>query len=261
MIPNKIHFIFGLSEDFGGKPWGLFHYLAVKSAVEVNNLDKANLYYKHKPTGEWFEKIEDRLNLIQIDPPTEIFGNPLMHVAHQTGVIKLQVLLEEGGIYMDVDTISKKPFKNLLNNDCVLGVQGTPDGNVEGLCDSVVLAAPGSEFIERWLLSYQTHRSKGRDAYWAEHAVHMPHVLSKQYPHLVHVEPYSSFHFPLYHSNEPTASDVGIKLLFEHNIDFENAYCHHIWETVSWDMYLKDLTPEIIMGVDTTYNRIARKYL
>ena len=261
MIPNKLHFVFGLSETFGGKPWSLCHYLAVKSALDVNNIDKANLYYKHKPTGEWFEKIESRLNLIEIDPPIEIFGRPLLHIAHQTGVIRLQILLEEGGIYMDVDTISKKSFGNLLNNKCVLGIQGTPQGIVEGLCDGVILAEKGSEFIEHWLLSYQTHKSKGRDEYWAEHAVHMPHFLSKQYPHLLHVEPYDSFHYPLYHSGEPIASDVGIKLLFEKNIDFENAYCHHLWETVSWDNYLKDLTTDSIQSKDTTYNIIARRFL
>ena len=48
MIPNKLHFVFGLSETFGGKPWSLCHYLAVKSAIELNNPEKAYLYYKYK---------------------------------------------------------------------------------------------------------------------------------------------------------------------------------------------------------------------
>ncbi len=162
---------------------------------------------------------------------------------------------------MDVDTISKKSFSSLLDNKCVLGVQGTPQGSVEGLCDSVVLAEKGSEFIEQWLLSYQTHRSKGRDEYWAEHAVHMPYLLSRQFPHLIHVEPYSSFHYPLYHSAEPVASAVGIKLLFEQDLDFKEAYCHHLWETVSWEPYLRELTPDTIRNTNTTYTRIARQFL
>ncbi len=261
MIPNSLHFIFGLSENFGGKPWSLCHYLAVKSALEVNNIEKANFYYKYKPSGEWFEKIENRLNLINVDPPTDIFGKPLLHIAHQTGVMRLQVLLEEGGIYMDVDTISTRPFTNLLNNTCVIATQGTPNGGIEGLCDGVILAEPNSEFLEHWLLSYQSHRSKGRDEYWAEHAVHMPYFLSQKYPELLHIEPYSSFHYPLYHSNEPAASTIGIKLLFEQDINFEKAYCHHLWETVSWDQYLKDMTVEDILQKDTTYNKIARRFL
>ena len=261
MIPNKMHFVFGLSEDFGGKPWKLCHYLSVKSAIEINKPEKAYLYYKHKPEGEWFEKIESELELVKIEPPKEIFGNPLLHVAHQTGVIRLQVLIEEGGIYMDVDTISVNPFTDLLDNKCVLGIEGTPDGNIEGLCDGVILAEKDSEFLKHWLMSYQSHRSKGRDQYWAEHAVQMPYMLSKQYPELLHIEPYSSFHYPLYHSNEPTASEVGIKLMFEQDIDLPNAYCHHVWESISWDPYLKDLSVDEIMNNDTTFNRIARRFL
>lgn len=260
-IPNKLHFVFGLSEDFGGKPWSLCHYLAVKSAIELNKPEKAYFYYKFKPTGKWFEMIEDQLDLVQIDPPTEIFGRPLLHVAHQTGVIRLQVLIEEGGIYMDVDTISKKPFTDLLHHSCVLGIQGYPNGSIEGLCDGVILAEKNSEFLQHWLLSYQSHRSKGRDQYWAEHAVHMPYTLSKQYPNLLHIEPYSSFHYPLYHGNDPMASTDGIKVLFEQDQEFLNAYCHHIWESITWEPYLKNLTIEDIKNNNTTYNNIARKFI
>jgi hypothetical protein len=261
MIPNSLHFIFGLSETFGGKPWKLCHYLAVASALEVNNIEKANFYYKHKPSGEWFERIENRLNLIQIEPPTDIFGNPLLHVAHQAGVLRLQILLEEGGIYMDIDTISVRPFAPLLTHNCILGVQGTPNGNIEGLCDGVILAEKNSEFLQHWLTSYQTHRSRGRDQYWDEHAVRIPYSLSQQYPELLHIEPYSSFHYPLYHNSEPAASESGVKLLFERNLEFPTAYCHHLWETMTWEKYLKDLTPEIIYQTDTTYTNIARRFL
>jgi hypothetical protein len=254
MIPNKLHFVFGLSENFGNKPWSLCHYLAVKSAIDLNKPEKAYLYYKYKPTGEWFDKIENQLELVKIEPPTEIFGNPLLHIAHQTGVIRLQILLEEGGIYMDVDTISVKPFTPLLDKKCVLGIQGTPQGTIEGLCDGIILAEKNSEFIKHWLLSYQSHKSKGRDQFWDEHAVKMPYYLSTQYPHLLHVESYSSFHYPLYHNE-------GISDLFEHNLEYPLAYAHHLWETVSWEPFLKNLTVEDINKKDTTYNKIARRFI
>ena len=31
-IPNVFHFAFEFQSDFGGKPFGLVHYLAIKSA-------------------------------------------------------------------------------------------------------------------------------------------------------------------------------------------------------------------------------------
>jgi hypothetical protein len=261
-IPNIFHFVFGLSEDFGGKPWKLCHYLAIKSALDLNKPDKAYFYYKYKPTGEWFEKIEDKLELVQIEPPQEIFGNPLLHVAHQTGVIRLQVLLEHGGIYMDVDTICKKPFTDLLHHKCVLGIQGTPQGKIEGLCDGVILAEKDSEFIKHWLHSYKSFRSSGRDQYWAEHGVNIPHDLSSQYRSLLHIEPYSSFHYPLYYDiYEYPFANHSIKLLFEQDHDFDNAYCHHLWESNTWEPYLKRLTIKEIQDNNTTYNNIARKFI
>jgi hypothetical protein len=261
MIPNKLHFVFGLTENFGLKPWKLCHYLAVKSAIDLNNPEKCYLYYKYKPSGEWFEKIEHKLELVKIEPPLSIFNRPLMHIAHQSDIIRLQALIEEGGIYMDVDTISVKPFTDLLRNKCVLGIQGYEDGTIDGLCNGVILAEKNSEFLREWLMSYHSHRSTGRDKYWAEHSVYVPAILAKKYPHLIHIEPNTSFHYPLYHSEEPLSSECGIKLMFENDIEFNNAYCHHLWETTTWEPYLRDLTVEDIISKDTTYNRIARRFL
>lgn len=57
MIPNIIHFVFGLEPDFGGKVFCLVHYLAIKSALLVNKPDKIFLYYCYEPKGNmWWEK-------------------------------------------------------------------------------------------------------------------------------------------------------------------------------------------------------------
>lgn len=261
MIPNKLHFVFGLSEDFGLKPWSLCHYLSVKSAIEINNPEKVYLYYKYKPTGEWFEKIENEIELVQVEPPESIFGRPLKHIAHKADIIRLQALIEEGGIYLDADTICVKPFTDLLKYQCVLGIQGYPNGVVDGLCNGVILAEKNSEFLQNWLLSYQTHRSSGRDEFWAEHSVHVPYVLSKKIPHLLHIEPYDSFHYPLYHTDKNLIDTHGVKLLFEKNLEFPNAYCHHLWETTTWEPYLKNLNVKDVREKDTTYNKIARRFL
>ena len=87
MIPNIFHFIFGLSKDFGGKPFNLSHYLAIKSAIEINNPNKVYFYYQHLPETEWFKKIQDKLELVKVDPPTEIFGNPAYSYSYRSAVL------------------------------------------------------------------------------------------------------------------------------------------------------------------------------
>ena len=123
-IPNNIHIIYGLAEDFG---WGeyehfvsevgkhmkrpaadsfnIMRYLAIKSAYDVNKPDNIFFYYCYEPHGEWWEKAKKYITPIKVEPPKEIFGNPIKSYAHQADVIRLQLLIEEGGIYLDSDTL------------------------------------------------------------------------------------------------------------------------------------------------------------
>ncbi len=252
MIPNIFHFCFGLSEDFGGKKFSLVHYLAIKSAREVNLPENIFLYYKYEPSGEWWEKARQIITLVKVEPPDEIFGNKLLHVAHKADIIRLQKLIEFGGIYLDLDTVCKKSFSPLLKHNFVIGKQGK--WRRMGLCNAVMMSEKNSEFARLWLSEYKTFRSSGKDKYWAEHSVKVPLKLAKQNPDLLHVEPYDSFHFPLYYSFE-------LKKMFEKVCSYPNAYCHHLWEGGSWEKYLQNLTVQEIMSKDTTYNLIARNFL
>ncbi len=252
MIPNIFHFCYGLSEDFGGKPFSLVHYLAVKSALEVNKPLEVFFYYSFEPEGEWWEKTKKIVTLRKIVPPNEIFGNPLMHVAHKADALRLRVLIENGGIYLDLDSICKKPFTPLLKHKFVIGKQGK--WRKMGLCNAIMMSEKNSEFAKIWLEEYRTFRSRGKDRYWAEHSVLIPLKLSKHFRNLIHIESYDSFTYPLYYQSS-------LKNLFVYSKNYPNAYCHHLWEGGSWDKYLKKLNVKDIINIDTTYNLIARKFL
>jgi mannosyltransferase OCH1-like enzyme len=252
MIPNKFHFCYGFTEDFGGKEFSLVHYLAIKSAYEINKPVEINFYYKYEPVGEWWEKSLRYISLKKIEPPSEIYGNPLNHVAHKSDVWRLRTLIKSGGIYLDLDTICKKPFTSLLNNKFVIGKQGR--WRRMGLCNAVMMSERNSEFAIKWLEQYKNFRSTGNDKYWAEHSVKVPLLLSKKYPELLHIENYDSFHYPLYYP-------LSLKKLFVYKFKYDNAFCHHLWENGSWDKYLKNMTIKDILARNSTYNCIARKYL
>jgi hypothetical protein len=252
MIPKIIHFCYGFDKNFGGKPFSIFHYIAIRSAFEVNKPVEIFLYYKYEPEGVWWEKAKKFAVTEKVEPPETIKGKTLNHYAHKSDVMRLQILKEIGGIYLDMDTVCKKPFDILLDNKFVIGKEGRFFLN--GLCNAVMLAEKNSEFINLWLDEYSSFRSTGFDKYWAEHSVKIPYKLSKKYPGLLHIEGYESFHYPMYYPSS-------LKKLFVQNKDYKNAYCHHLWENGSYEQYLKNLTADYIMNVDTTYNIIARKYL
>lgn len=90
MIPNIFHFVFGMSPDFGGKPFSLVHYLAVRSAVELNKPEAALFHYQYEPAGEWWEKAKPLLKLNKISSPDSVSDNKLYHVAHKADVLRLR---------------------------------------------------------------------------------------------------------------------------------------------------------------------------
>lgn len=275
MIPNMLHFVFGMAADFGGKPFSLVHYLSMKSAVELNKPVTAYFHYQYEPEGEWWERAKPLLILNKITAPESIMGNKLYHVAHKADVVRLQVLKESGGIYLDLDTISVKPLCELLNNRFVIGqelkAQFVPQNwrqhlklklgllkrnknGSTGLCNAVLLSEKNSEFVNLWLQRYKNFRSRGRDRYWNEHSVLVPQRLAEQFPdRLTQCGPFA-FHYPLY-------DDAGLKAMFVEVNEFPEAYLHHLWESFAWEKYLSKLTAAHIQSEETTYNRIARRFL
>jgi hypothetical protein len=279
MIPNIFHFVFGMAGDFGGRPFSLSHYLAIKSAVELNKPNSVYFHYDYEPSGKWWEKARPLLRLKKIKAPGSFMGRPLFHVAHKADIVRLLALKETGGIYLDLDTISVKPLTGLLSNSFVIGQEFkaayTPknlrqrikftfrkkmgliknsSASSIGLCNAVLLSEKNSDFVNRWLTEYRSFRSKGRDKYWNEHSVKVPNRLADKYPEsITKLSPYV-FHYPLY-------DEAGLKSMFEEVTEFPEAYLHHLWESFSWDRYLSKLTIDEIANHDTTYNLIARKFL
>jgi len=257
-IPNIIHFVFGFKKQ--DKEFELYRYLAIKSAIDVNNPQKIYFHYKYEPFGPWWDKIKPYLLLEYTEPPSEIYGNNLYHYAHQADIIRLQKLIKYGGIYLDIDTICLKSFHDLLENKCVMGIQNNKNkSEMYGLCNAIILSEPNSEFLLKWVDLYTSFRSKGRDIYWDEHSVIMPLKLAHQYPELITILEPDAFYNPLwYNINEYLFNQNYLidnyKTLINHN------YCIHLWDTYSHD-YLSKLTIESIVEKNTLYNIIARKFL
>jgi hypothetical protein len=266
MIPNVIHFIFGLKEDFGEKPFAFIHYLTIKTAHECNKPDLMKFHYKYEPYGEWWEKSKEYLTLIKIEPPKEIFGNPLLHYAHQADVLRLEILIKEGGIYLDMDVLCLNSFEPLRKYKCVAGLE-----EYVGLCNAIILAEPESEFLKTWYEEYKTFRSKGKDEFWVEHSVRIPFKIAKKYSELIHIEDKFSFCWPYYYGSQITLWEkppigkkdsllIKLKKLFA--LEFiGTSYCIHLWENIWWQPYLKEITPEYIQNTDNNFSKLCRNVL
>jgi hypothetical protein len=245
-VPKILHYTFGMASDFGGKPWSLVHHVCLKSAVERIIPQEVLFYYEYEPTGPWWELSRELVTLVKIEAPREIFGRPLAHVAHRSDVVRLQKLIEHGGIYLDADVLVQRSFDDLLEHRTVLGQEGQ---DAEwGLANAVMLAAPQSPFMRRWLEEYRSFRGE----IWNEHSVHLPGKLARAHPTEITVLPSTAFFWPLW-------TEEHLEWIFASNrpIPTEQTYANHLWEGKAWK-YLEDLTPQRVRSVDTNFHRWAK---
>ncbi len=264
MIPNRIHFIFGLQEDFGGKPFSFLHYLSVRSAYDCNRPEVIRFHYAYEPTGEWWERARQYVTPIRVEPPEQIHGKKLVHYAHQADVLRLELILREGGIYLDTDVICLRSFAPLLKYDCVMGKEGRL-----GLCNAVIMASPGAEFLRKWHEAYRCFRSTGRDDFWNEHSVLIPGRLATLNRSLIHIEGRHSFFWPLYSDpailwgSDGTAGRGVISLpgmQWAARRILRRAFCVHMWSTLWWERYLKNLSPEYFERGDNNFSWLCKRF-
>lgn len=256
-IPKVFHFITGLSADFGGKPFSFVHYMAVLSALRVNKGFVARLYYHYEPAGPYWDLVKQEVELVHVALPTEVFGRPVQHFAHKADVLRMQILLEHGGIYLDLDTICQRPFEPLLDGRVVMGREERNTGGgtrtIVGLCNATIIAPPGAEFLRLWYETYREFTGGDSGDAWNKFSVLIPMALSREHPDLLRVEPAASFFWPSWDKE-------GIESLFLRDMEFPDAFSFHLWESQSW-RYLKELDSSTVTAVDTTYNRLARRFV
>ena len=233
-------------------PGALVHYVCFKSAIERIKPTDVFFYCEDEPGGPWWELTRGIVSVERIKAPREIFGNPLLHDAHRADVVRLEMLLSRGGIYLDVDVFVHDSFDPLLDHATVLGQQ-VVDGKVIGLGNSVILAEAQAPFLRKWHSEYRSFRSKGHDTYWDEHSVRIPYRLSKEFPDQITILPNFAFFWPTYKPED-------LALIFEtaSPIDISRAYATHLWETPAWEPYLEQLTPRRVRSVDTNFHSWAR---
>ena len=173
MIPRLVHFIFGLEEleyDFL-----LVHYLAILSASRILKPEKIIFHHLFEPSGHYWEKIKPLLELRRYKEIQRFWGEKrIQKRAHLADALRLKILEEEGGIYLDMDTICVQPIDDLLRHRAVLGLEDSNSSLKTGICNAIMLFQSGHPFLKRWREEYESHfRTEG----WNEASSKLPLLL------------------------------------------------------------------------------------
>jgi hypothetical protein len=269
-IPRTFHFVFGLREQ--REPFHLAFYLCLESCRAVNRPDRIFFHYHHEPWGRYWELVRPHLTLVRVplDPFVSGFAyaNPAVaryRYAHQSDFIRLEKVLEHGGVYADIDTLFVNPFPDrLFSESFVLGREGdvvpSPGEPAEpSLCNALIMSEPGAEFGRRWL----EEMPLAFDGTWSRHSTLLPERLRQRHPDLVRVEPQRTFY-----KHAWTREGLGT-LLEGLDRDFTGVVSMHLWSHLWWARGRRDfssfhagrLTERRVARVDTTYNVAARPHL
>lgn len=275
-IPKHFHFVFGLKEQT--EPFHIVYYLCLKSCLEINKPDRISFYYHYEPHGEWWDKIKPELNLVKVDLESFIVNNKQydthwegqyikqqqLSYAHQADFIRLKVLLEQGGVYADMDTLFARPMPDsFYQHEFAIGTEGIFDdenGNPrQSLCNALMLAQPNAPFVKTWL----ERMYHSFDGSWNNHSCAEAARLALEHPEQVTVFPEEYFY-------KYSFTPIDLNRLFKRQIlDFKDTYSIHLWSHLWWDEKRRDftdfhaglLTEEAILKGNTTYTALAQTFL
>ncbi|KAL1869730.1 hypothetical protein VTK73DRAFT_2938 [Phialemonium thermophilum] len=201
-----------------GRQFDFVSYLAVRSAIISLGPEAIYLHYTYlsdPPSSDvdadplsnpWVRRLQNHIKLAHHEPRT--MGPKSF--AHASDILRLELLRDTGGIYLDMDSFALRPFDQLLQSpysrgrDVVLGHEG---GNRWGLCNAVMVARPNSTFVERWLSTYYgteaTIKEESNtntestvltlDNEWNYHSVTWPKEAQQKHPDEVCVLPPDAF--------------------------------------------------------------------
>eukprot|EP00947_MAST-08B_sp_MAST-8B-sp1_P000871 g871.t1 len=254
IIPNVVHLIYGfnLNDKDDRSKLHFYHFLNVLSIQVFMRPDRIYLHHHRLPTGFWFELMRPLLTLIKARQVDQIFGRPIEHYAHQSDIVRLEVLMRMGGIYFDFDVIVLKSFDPLRRFPFVLGKQEDFNGSPRGLCNAVIMSRPNAVFVRTWYEHYRTFDQND----WDGHSVRLPLKLARRFTHgeVTILEPEAFF--------KPAFFDL--RTFYERaEYDFSRNYASHLWSsslTFSGLAFrLEHLTPANLGGLNSTYARMAKR--
>ena len=270
-VPRVAHFVFGLKPQT--EPFHLVHYLAIESCRQQLAPDTIYLHHRHLPYGLWWDRIRPHLTLVEVAEVPEVAAAgyddtlvpPAFRYAHHADFVRLDALIEHGGVYADIDTLFLAPFPDeLFGSPFVIGDEGPQRDELTGelrpsLCNALMLAEPGSTFARTW-----RERMAGElNGTWSNHSGFLAHTLSRELADQVRVEPARTF------LGVPCSIE-GLRDVFERDeVRLDGALSLHLWAHLWWDasrldfspVHAGQITPGWVRSAPTAYARLARPYL
>lgn len=253
MTPNVIHFIYPVTPKT--RPFSLLNALAVRMAAAVQKPDRILFWTNAAPeTIAYWDDIKDLVTLVPTGIPSRLKGVEIKWPQYASDVLRLQILIAHGGIYMDTDLLLLHPLRedHELIDRLVFSYENPEQTSI---CNALMMSPPNNRFLRAWL---DTMPGALSSEIWAYGGVVAPQVLS--------CNPDMKNEFTLLPRTFCCPLDLTRPWILEGDIadDVERRIAHshgiHIFETY-WRDRLQGVDREYIKRHDNFLSRLARKYM
>ena len=196
-----VHYVLAMEES--GSTLSFLQYVSILSAVHYHQPTSVLLHHRLNLTGPWFDQLSRQLGsqlvLVRVRDVTSIFSRPVVHYAHKADVIRLEAVLQYGGLYLDSDMVMLRSMRGLMAYEALLGEEhigrGTPSfylnlwsgvGSAgerlrasDGLANAVIAGVRNSSFIYDWYQRYRTFDNRQ----WDWHSCKLPLLMASEEAH------------------------------------------------------------------------------
>ncbi len=184
--------------------------------------------------------------------------------AHHADFVRLDALIETGGLYADIDTLFVRPFPpELFGAKFVIGREDDVRDELTGavrpsLCNALLLSEPRSLFAVMW----RRTAAGALNGTWSNHSTLLPHELSETAART----PCGSSRAARSTSTAPTAR-TSRGCSSSSRTSPAGVYSIHLWAHLWWSEERRDFSTDArraarrglrSASVDTTYNVLAR---
>ncbi|CAH1787935.1 unnamed protein product [Owenia fusiformis] len=231
LVPNIVHYIW---VDLNG--YYKFNFLHAVSFISVHKNWKPDEILVHvnknnRPHGEWWDYVMSNVttkirfisyNMAQID----IFGEKPRYPEHISDILRLRILKEYGGTYIDSDVIALRSLAHLRRYNHTQGIGIASNG----LSNGVIIAKKTSKFLDLWIEEYKKYGKEEVGSIWSHYSIFKPRRLLADYPDLVRIERNTLV--------RPVAADY--ELFTTRKYVWDHSYSIHVWRRKTYIPYKPD---------------------
>ena len=236
-IPKIIHLLY-----FGETEFYNFHHRCVHSMLQYMPNYEIRIYNAKEPIGNAFWddiKNQPRVSIHKMDPPVFYDGFELKHFQYKADVVRLELLYEHGGVYLDLDMLITRNFDDVFSSGHSFYIsEERANGAGNGALINAFLAAkPKNEFIKLWLNEFKSGLRLG---IWATHIRDSNKKLLVDHPHYMHkyrIQILDGKYFMALHWQDTVA------FIHSETTPYEfppESYGTHLWETILGDVMKKN---------------------